>query len=117
VNQKVAVRMLERLGCRVDVAGNGLEAVEAIQRQPYDVVLMDLQMPEMDGLLATRTIRTCLPPGQQPLIVAVTAEALVGDREKCLAAGMDDYISKPLHREELTLVLSQCARRLRRGAA
>jgi signal transduction histidine kinase/DNA-binding response OmpR family regulator len=117
VNQKVAVRMLERLGCRVDVAGNGLEAVDAVQRQPYDVVLMDLQMPEMDGLLATRTIRTSLPAEQQPIIVAVTAEALVGDREKCLAAGMDDYLSKPLHREELTVVLSQCARRLRRGAA
>jgi CheY-like chemotaxis protein len=117
VNQKVAVRMLERLGCRVDVAGNGLEAVDAVQRQPYDVVLMDLQMPEMDGLSATRAIRTSLPREQQPLIVAVTAEALVGDREKCLAAGMDDYLSKPLHREELSLVLAQYARRLRRGAA
>jgi signal transduction histidine kinase/DNA-binding response OmpR family regulator len=117
VNQKVALRMVERLGCRVDVVGNGLEAVDAVQRQPYDVVLMDLQMPEMDGLSATRIIRTSLPAEQHPIIVALTAEALVGDREKCLAAGMDEYLSKPLHREELSLVLAQCARRLRRGAA
>jgi signal transduction histidine kinase/DNA-binding response OmpR family regulator len=104
VNQKVAQRMLERMGYRADVAGNGLEAVEAVKRQRYDVVLMDVQMPEMDGLEATRVIRREMKE-KGPRIIAMTAEAMAGDREKCLDAGMDDYITKPIRAEELQSAL------------
>ena len=103
VNQKVAIQMLKRLGYSADVAGNGLEVLQAIERQPYDVVLMDVQMPEMDGLVATQEIRKLWPKG--PRIIAITAYALKGDRERCLAAGMDDYISKPIVIEDLRRVL------------
>jgi PAS domain S-box-containing protein len=96
VNQKLALRFLERMGYRADVAGNGLEVLEALQRQQYDVVLMDVQMPEMDGLEATRAIHKGLPAKQHPRIVAMTANAMQGDREECLAAGMDDYLTKPI---------------------
>src|SRR5512135_3937020 len=92
------------MGYRADVAGNGLEAVEALERQKYDVILMDVQMPEMDGLDATREIRQ-LPIPAQPRIIAMTANAMQGDREMCLAAGMNDYISKPLRLEELLAAL------------
>jgi PAS domain S-box-containing protein len=103
VNQKVAIQMLKRLGYSADVAGNGLEVLQAIERQPYDIVLMDVQMPEMDGLVATKEIRKLWPKG--PRIIAITAYALKGDRERCLAAGMDDYISKPIVIEDLRRVL------------
>jgi PAS domain S-box-containing protein len=105
VNQKVALRFLERLGYRADAVGNGLEALTTLENRRYDLVLMDLQMPEMDGLEASRQIRRRLPPGRQPKIVALTANAMQGDRELCLAAGMDDYISKPvkLHEIESTI--------------
>ena len=83
------------MGYRADVASNGVEAVEAVRRLPYDLVLMDVQMPEMDGLEATRQIRAG-SPGAQPRIVAMTANAIQGDREACLAAGMDDYLAKPI---------------------
>jgi CheY-like chemotaxis protein len=106
VNQKVALGMLARLGCRADVAANGLEALEAVHRQPYDVVLMDVQMPLMDGLEATREIRTQLPAEGQPHIVALTANALAEDRDSCLSAGMDDYLSKPLRAAQLVAVLA-----------
>ena len=106
VNQKVALHLLQRLGCRADVAGNGLEVLEALHRQPYDVVLMDVQMPEMDGLTATRHICQKWSPDLRPRIVAMTANAMQGDRESCLQAGMDDYISKPIRIEELTHALS-----------
>jgi PAS domain S-box-containing protein len=106
VNQKVALRLLKRLGYRADVAANGLEVMEALQRQPYDVVLMDVQMPEMDGVETTRRIRSQLPLERQPRIIAVTAHALKGSRERYLAAGMDHYISKPVRLEELAAVLS-----------
>ena len=96
VNQKVALLMLQQLGYRADVAGNGLEVLEALRRQFYNVVLMDMQMPEMDGLTATRCIGREWSSEKRPYIIAVTANAMQGDREKCLAAGMDDYIAKPI---------------------
>jgi PAS domain S-box-containing protein len=101
VNQKVAVRFLERLGYRADIAANGLEALAALERQPYDVVLMDVQMPELDGLDATRRIHERWPPETRPRIVAMTANALPEEREACFAAGMDDYLAKPIRLEEL----------------
>jgi len=104
VNQKLALRILEQMGYRADVASNGIEAVESIERQKYDVILMDVQMPEMDGLDATRSIRR-LGNVTQPRIVAMTANALEGDRELCIEAGMDDYISKPIRVNELVEAL------------
>ncbi len=103
INQKVAVRMLERLGYQADVAADGREVLAALKSRPYDVVLMDVQMPEMDGLEATRSIRRT--PCQQPYIIAMTAHAMKGDREECLDAGMDDYVSKPVRIEELKAAL------------
>ena len=108
INQKVAIRMLERLGYRADVAANGVEALEALHRQPYDVVLMDVQMPEMDGVEATRIIKQEWDPLQRPCIIAMTADALAGDRERYLALGMDDYISKPVAVKNLISALEQC---------
>ena len=108
VNQKLALRMLERLGYRADVVSNGLEAVEAVKRQQYDVVLMDVEMPEMDGIDAAKQIRHDLPPQPLPRIIATTAHAMAGDREKLLANGMDDYISKPVRLKELENKLREC---------
>jgi CheY-like chemotaxis protein len=105
VNQKLALRLLQQMGYRADVAGNGIEAIECIERQPYDVVLMDVQMPEMDGLEASRRITARWPPGERPRIVAMTANAMQGDREECLAAGMDDYVTKPIRVEALVQAL------------
>ncbi len=113
VNQKVAVSMLARLGYRLDVVANGVEAVEAVRRQDYDVVLMDVGMPEMDGLEATRVIRAEHPPGSSPRIVAMTAGALERDRSECRAAGMDDYVVKPVRPGELTAALERAAAALR----
>ncbi|HET9909481.1 MAG TPA: response regulator, partial [Anaerolineales bacterium] len=110
VNQKLAVRLLELMGYRADVASNGLEAVESIQRQIYDVVLMDVQMPDMDGLDATREIRKLIEV-TQPHIIAMTANAMEGDREMCIAAGMDDYISKPIRVNELVDALVKAERK------
>ena len=107
VNQKVAVRMLERLGYRADVVADGQEAVEALYRQRYDVVLMDVQMPQMDGLEATQCLRAELPAARQPYIIALTANAMKGDRERCLDAGMDDYLSKPVKLDALREVLTR----------
>ncbi|MBW4580152.1 MAG: response regulator [Tildeniella nuda ZEHNDER 1965/U140] len=108
INQKIALLMLQRLGYRADVAGNGLEVLEALHRQPYDVVLLDVQMPEMDGLEAARCICQQWQPQARPYLIAMTANAMQGDREICLAAGMDNYISKPVHMEGLAQVLSRC---------
>ncbi|MGA2488756.1 MAG: response regulator [Anaerolineales bacterium] len=107
VNQKLALLMLERLGYRADVAANGLEVLEAFERQSYDVVLMDMQMPEMDGLEATRQIRH-RPGVSQPHIIAMTANVMKEDQEACFAAGMDDYLSKPIRVEELVGALHRC---------
>jgi signal transduction histidine kinase/DNA-binding response OmpR family regulator len=110
VNQKVALAMLRHLGYRADLAADGLEAVEAVRRVPYVVVFMDLQMPEMDGLDATRQITAEHPPGRRPRIIALTANAFEEDREACLAAGMDDYLSKPLKTEALEGALQRSER-------
>ncbi len=104
INQRVALRMLERMGLRADVAADGREAVEMVGRRDYDVVLMDVQMPVLDGLEATRAIRR-LALGRQPWIVAMTAEALSGDEVRCRAAGMDDYVTKPVHARALAAAL------------
>jgi CheY-like chemotaxis protein len=111
VNQHLALLMLEKVGYRADVAANGVEALEALERQPYDTVLMDVEMPEMDGLEATRRIHRRWPEEQRPHIVAVTANAMQGERELCIQAGMDDYITKPIHLEELVGALTRGARR------
>jgi CheY-like chemotaxis protein len=100
-NQRVAQRLLERAGCLVTVAGNGVEAVECFRTHPFDIVFMDCQMPEMDGYEATRAIRELESDGARAPIVALTANAMEGDRERCLAAGMDDFVSKPIRREVL----------------
>ncbi|HLO48718.1 MAG TPA: response regulator [Kamptonema sp.] len=124
VNQKVALRLLQRLGCTADVAINGLEVLAALQSRPYDVILLDVQMPEMDGLEVARRLlkwplqadenlnikvdnqhSSCFP---KPWIIAVTANAMKGDREQCLNAGMDDYLSKPIKIEELRTALNKC---------
>ncbi len=102
VNQKVALRVLERLGYRADVAANGLEVLDALESRSYDLILMDVQMPEMDGLEVTGHIRQRVWANEhQPYIIAMTAHVLQGDRERCLAAGMNDYVGKPVHVEEL----------------
>ena len=113
VNQKLALRLLSQMGYRADVAASGIEAIQAVERQPYDVVLMDVQMPEMDGLEATRHIRArsqargAGTAGSRPRIIAMTANAMQGDRELCLEAGMDDYLAKPIRVAELVAALER----------
>jgi CheY-like chemotaxis protein len=102
VNQKVASRFLNRLGYTAEVASNGLEGFNAVQKTKFDLVLMDLQMPEMDGFTASREIRKKIPEVEQPKIIALTANALQGDRELCLEAGMDDYLTKPVKLHDLS---------------
>jgi CheY-like chemotaxis protein len=107
VNQKLAVRMLEKLGCRVDVAADGQEAVEMLAMLPYDLVFMDCEMPELDGYAATREIRCREGTSRHTPIIAMTAHAMAGDREKYLGAGMDDYISKPVQAAKLQEALAR----------
>jgi PAS domain S-box-containing protein len=107
LNQKVAGRLLKRIGIRADLAVNGLEALRMLHTEPYDVVLMDCQMPEMDGYQATAMLRSMEGPNQRVRVIALTADA-VGGRERCLAAGMDDFISKPVSLDDLIHVLSDC---------
>jgi GAF domain-containing protein/CheY-like chemotaxis protein len=111
VNQKLAMRLLQQMGYRADLASNGIEAIQCMERQPYDVVLMDVQMPEMDGLEASRRINARWKPGERPRIVAMTANAMQGDREECIAAGMDDYVTKPIAIDRLVEALSKATQR------
>jgi CheY-like chemotaxis protein len=105
INQKVAVRLLERMGYRPDLASNGIEALEAVHRQTYDVILMDVQMPEMDGIEAARRI---VQAEKHPRLIALTANVLESDRVECMAAGMDDFLEKPLDLVHLERALSRC---------
>jgi CheY-like chemotaxis protein/HPt (histidine-containing phosphotransfer) domain-containing protein len=117
INQRLVLLLLERLGYSIDVVANGLEALEAVRQRVYDVVLMDMQMPEMDGLEATRRIRADVPAARQPHIIALTANALQGDREACLQAGMDDYLSKPIEVEALVMALRRVSPQVHTDAA
>ena len=115
VNQKLALRLLEQMGYRADVASNGVEALESVARQTYDVVLMDVQMPEMDGLEASRRLTQKYSRHDRPHIIAMTANAMQGDREMCLAAGMDDYIAKPIRVERMIIALQNAPKRNRKN--
>jgi signal transduction histidine kinase/HPt (histidine-containing phosphotransfer) domain-containing protein len=110
INQKVGLSVLQKLGYRSDLAANGLEVLKALEQKAYDVLFLDVQMPEMDGLEAARQICQRWPEEKRPRIIAMTGNALVGDREKCLAAGMDDYISKPIRIGELQTALERWGR-------
>jgi CheY-like chemotaxis protein len=116
INRRVALLMLARLGYQADVAEDGQEVLEAVRRQRYDLILMDVQMPEIDGIEATRRIRAELPPERQPHIVAVTANALEENREACFAAGMDEFLAKPVLLDVLREVLARLGRNAGRGA-
>jgi CheY-like chemotaxis protein len=105
VNIKIVLWFLRKLGYHSDVAFNGIEAVDALKRRMYDAVLMDAEMPEMDGRQATMLIRRDFPSNQQPNIIAMTANAKPGDREECLSIGMNDYITKPIKMEDMIRVL------------
>ena len=123
INQKVATRILQQLGYQPDLAGNGCEAIAALDRTPYDLIFMDVMMPEMDGLEATHTIRQRQKDGahanyqRRIIIVAMTAQAMQGDREKCLAAGMDDYLSKPIRPKDIRTVLERWGTQVAEPAA
>jgi CheY-like chemotaxis protein len=114
VNQKVAIGVLLQFGYRTDLAVNGKEAVEAVERQKYDLLFMDVQMPNMDGLEATRLICSRMSRSERPYIVAMTANAMKEDRELCLSAGMDDYLSKPIRPEEIKAAIERAAKQLSR---
>jgi len=107
INQKVGLSVLGKLGYRADLANNGLEVIKALEQKVYDLIFLDVQMPEMDGLEAARVICQRWAPEKRPAIIAMTGNALMGDREKCLAAGMDDYISKPVRVIELQAAIEK----------
>lgn len=111
INQKVAEGMLRRIACHCDFVETGAEAIAALMRTPYDLVLMDIQMPVMDGVEATRQIRLIDGPLGKTPIIAMTAHAMQGDREKYIAAGMDDYVSKPIDSDRLIAAVSHCTKR------
>ncbi|MEZ5451369.1 MAG: response regulator [Thiothrix sp.] len=108
INQIVAASILDEMAYKAEIAENGLQALEALRKKPFDVIFMDMQMPEMDGLEATRRIRAEFPPERQPVIIAMTANAMEGDRQQCLNAGMNDYISKPILPETVAAALQRC---------
>ncbi len=107
INQKLALIMLQKIGYKADIANNGLEVIEKLNQHPYDIILMDVQMPELDGILTTKKIRREFPGDKQPYIIAITANALKSDKDRCLEAGMDDYLSKPFKMEDLKLMLQK----------
>jgi CheY-like chemotaxis protein len=109
VNQALTLAILGRMGYKADLAADGQEVLDALECHQYDLIFMDVQMPVMDGLEATRRIIRLLPPEQRPRIVAITANAMHGDRERCLAAGMDDYLSKPVSLEDLRMMVEKYA--------
>jgi CheY-like chemotaxis protein len=111
INQKIAIKILTKLGYQPKVANHGKEVMEMVGTEHYDIILMDVQMPEMNGLEATRMIRTCLEI--QPVIIAMTANVMQGDRDECMQAGMDDYMSKPIELPELLNQLEKWALVLR----
>ncbi|MGB3204248.1 MAG: response regulator [Crinalium sp.] len=117
INQKVASQILKQLGLKADLATNGLEVLDALRHQQYDVVLMDVQMPEMDGIEATRQIRQKWNQYNYPWIIAVTANTIGGVREECFSAGMNDFISKPLKKDILMAALSKCPALIQTSAA
>jgi PAS domain S-box-containing protein len=112
INQRLAIQILQKMGYRADIAGNGVETINALDRQPYDIILMDMQMPEMDGLEATRIICQRWERSERPRIIAMTANAQQSDRELCLAAGMDDYVTKPIRVPELQAALERWGPRI-----
>jgi CheY-like chemotaxis protein len=112
LNQQLVLLLLKKLGYRADVTADGLEALQALERESYDVVLMDVQMPTMDGLEATRRIHQRWPEGQRPHVIAATANVMQEEREACVAAGMDGYLPKPIRLEELAAALSRCRPRI-----
>jgi CheY-like chemotaxis protein len=111
-NQKVIIRLLEKLGYTVAIATNGRESLAALDAHPYPIILMDIQMPEMDGLEATRQIRSTKPDAQQPWIIALTGHATEEDKNRCIESGMNDYISKPIQAERLQEVLQTAIQHL-----
>ncbi|MGH9763417.1 MAG: response regulator, partial [Blastocatellia bacterium] len=110
LNRKVALKLLERFGYQAEAAQNGIEVIEALNRQSYDLVFMDVQMPEMDGLEASREICREWPKDRRPWIVAMTANAMAGDQDECLSAGMDDYVSKPVQVSDLQAAIERSLR-------
>ena len=116
-NRKVTSAILRHLGYQADAVSNGREALQALKRRPYDIILMNLRMPEMDGLEATKVIRRRCPPSLQPTIIALTAYVLPSSRELCLNAGMNDFIPKPVKMEDLAKILSKHIRILQRQTA
>jgi CheY-like chemotaxis protein len=118
VNQKVAMMLLKRLGYTTDTVANGVEVLQALAAKNYDIVFLDVQMPEMDGYEASRRIRAKFAPdeAERPRIIAMTGNAMLGDRERCLQAGMDDYISKPVRLDELVAALEKWGRRRTTGS-
>jgi CheY-like chemotaxis protein len=112
INQKVTLRILKQFGYGADLVTDGKQALEAMERKKYDLVFMDVQMPEMDGLETARHICARFSPSERPYIVALTANALKEDRECCLAAGMDEYLSKPVHAEKIQSIIERAAFRL-----